>query len=213
MRIIVYYIKDMLPVMVMALPIVFIVRVIAVKVRKKQRGSHNWYHEIGLGIFVLFLTGLASQTIVPVWGISLEGPEMPGIADRLSSINLIPFQALIIIARIISNGGIPEREIVQLFGNIGMFIVPGFMLPLLWRSFQNMSKTVLVCALISFTIEFTQLFTGRSTDIDDLLLNTLGGILGFLIFAAVKRSALAKISERFHSIPRESIMTKDKGEV
>ncbi|WP_084110376.1 VanZ family protein [Desulfosporosinus lacus] len=38
-----------------------------------------------------------------------------------------------------------------------------------------------------YTSKF-QLFKGRSTDIDDLILNTLGGLLGFLIYAAIKKT-------------------------
>ncbi|MFQ7854068.1 MAG: VanZ family protein [Flavonifractor plautii] len=33
----------------------------------------------------------------------------------------------------------------------------------------------------SFCVEFLQLFVGRATDIDDLILNTLGGCLGGLL--------------------------------
>ncbi|MCI9079450.1 MAG: VanZ family protein [Lachnospiraceae bacterium] len=33
------------------------------------------------------------------------------------------------------------------------------------------------------TIEFVQYFTGRSSDIDDIMLNTLGGVSGYLVFA------------------------------
>lgn len=38
--------------------------------------------------------------------------------------------------------------------------------------------------LFSFFIEFVQYFIGRSADIDDLMLNTLGGILGYFIYVA-----------------------------
>lgn len=41
--------------------------------------------------------------------------------------------------------------------------------------------------LMMYTSKF-QLFKGRSTDIDDLILNTLGGLLGFLIYAAIKKT-------------------------
>ena len=67
-----------------------------------------------------------------------------------------------------------------------MFAVPGFMLPILWGKFEKLKHTVLTCFFISLAIELAQLFTGRSTDIDDLLLNTLGGLLGFLLYALKK---------------------------
>lgn len=69
-----------------------------------------------------------------------------------------------------------------------MFAVPGFMLPLLWGKFENLKHTVLTCFFISLAIEIIQLFTGRSTDIDDILLNTLGGLLGFLFYCVLNKT-------------------------
>lgn len=42
------------------------------------------------------------------------------------------------------------------------------------------------------TIEILQYFIGRSADIDDLIMNTLGGILGWLIFCVVQRTRAGK---------------------
>ncbi|MCI5683545.1 MAG: VanZ family protein [Clostridiales bacterium] len=48
----------------------------------------------------------------------------------------------------------------------------------------------------SLFIESAQYFVGRSTDIDDLLLNTFGGILGALVFLIIRRTSFArKITE------------------
>ena len=41
--------------------------------------------------------------------------------------------------------------------------------------------------LISLTIEIVQLYIGRTFDVDDIILNTLGGILGFLIYYILER--------------------------
>lgn len=41
--------------------------------------------------------------------------------------------------------------------------------------------------LISLTIEIVQLYIGRTFDVDDVILNTLGGILGFLIYYILER--------------------------
>ena len=39
----------------------------------------------------------------------------------------------------------------------------------------------------SLLIEVVQPVVGRSFDVDDLIFNTLGGVLGFLLFALVRR--------------------------
>lgn len=59
-----------------------------------------------------------------------------------------------------------------------MFIPFGAFLPIYFGRFWKMSTTVLAGAFMSFTIEVLQLFTFRLTDIDDLIMNTLGTLLG-----------------------------------
>jgi len=197
MRLIIDYIFNMLPYMVIAIPILLIVRIRIYLVRKKQELKLNYFHEFGLAAFVLFLVGLASQTIMPVWGLTSGGIE--NSISHHDRINLIPFQEFITIGRIMSRGGYPDIRIIQLLGNIGMFSVIGFTLPVLWKQFDKLQRTVRTCFYISLTIEFVQLFTGRSTDIDDLILNTLGGLLGFLLYSACKKATRSKVLDVFHS--------------
>ncbi len=71
----------------------------------------------------------------------------------------------------------------NLFGNILIFVPFGFFLPMAsrYRSFW----TTLFCSFgLSLCVEIFQFLTKvGSFDVDDLLLNTLGGILGYMIFA------------------------------
>lgn len=69
--------------------------------------------------------------------------------------------------------------------NILMFIPFGAFLPIYFGRFWKMSTTVLAGAFMSFTIEVLQLFTFRLTDIDDLIMNTLGTLLGYGIGAII----------------------------
>jgi len=66
--------------------------------------------------------------------------------------------------------------------NVIMFMPLGFLLPFIWKQYRKLGKTVLTGAITSLAIELFQLFNNRSTDIDDLLMNTLGTVLGFYIF-------------------------------
>lgn len=43
-------------------------------------------------------------------------------------------------------------------------------------------KTALIVFLFTFCIEFFQYFIGRSSDVDDIITNLLGGIIGFGMF-------------------------------
>ena len=74
----------------------------------------------------------------------------------------------------------------NILGNIIMFIPMGFLLPLLWRRYQKIGRTLFAGILISFLIEFSQLFSARGTDVDDIILNTCGALLGYLTFRILK---------------------------
>lgn len=65
--------------------------------------------------------------------------------------------------------------------NVIMFLPLGFLLPLLWDDFRSFKNTLTFSFLASLTIEMSQLFTYRATDIDDLITNTLGGCIGFCV--------------------------------
>ena len=73
---------------------------------------------------------------------------------------------------------------LNVYGNVLGFLPFGLFLPGLHRHFRNFQKTSLVCTLFSLGVELTQLLTRRgSCDIDDLILNTIGGMLGYAIFS------------------------------
>ena len=74
------------------------------------------------------------------------------------------------------------RFFLQLGLNAVMFAPFGFLLPVLWRKCRKWKVTVLAGFLLSLTIEVLQMFCFRATDVDDLMMNTLGA--GFGYFAA-----------------------------
>ena len=76
----------------------------------------------------------------------------------------------------------------NVLGNLAIFIPLGVLLPCLFRKL-NLLKTVLIGFLVSLSFELLQLAFGIGvTDIDDLLLNTLGAFIGgVLYFAAFRR--------------------------
>ena len=110
----------------------------------------------------------------------ITGASNAATADR--SLNLVPFRGLQ------ETWSMPEpKKIAQTAANVVMFVPLGFLLPVAFPKMRNLWKVTLTLVLLSFAIEFTQYFTGRSADIDDLMLNTLGGLLGCLFFFVVSK--------------------------
>lgn len=66
--------------------------------------------------------------------------------------------------------------------NIIMFMPLGFLLPLIWKNMRKIKPVIFTSLAFSFSIEFCQLFNRRNTDIDDLLMNVIGAIIGFIIY-------------------------------
>lgn len=73
-----------------------------------------------------------------------------------------------------------QSAALNLGGNIVGFLPFGFFLPLLSEKERRLLMVVLLTFELSLTVEVIQLFTGvGSFDVDDLMLNTLGGMLGY----------------------------------
>lgn len=70
----------------------------------------------------------------------------------------------------------------NLVGNVVIFIPYGFFMPMASR-YRSFCQTLFYSFGFSLLVECFQLITKvGSFDVDDLLLNTIGGILGYLIF-------------------------------
>lgn len=72
----------------------------------------------------------------------------------------------------------------NVIGNMIMFIPYGFFISYFLRT--NKANIIFILSLItSCTIEITQLIIGRVFDVDDILLNVIGGLLGYLIYKII----------------------------
>ena len=78
--------------------------------------------------------------------------------------------------------------LLNVLGNVAMFIPTGIILPLLYRKLDSLWKVAVVGALMSLSIEILQLpFYGRTTDADDFVQNTCGVLIGYGICALARR--------------------------
>lgn len=95
--------------------------------------------------------------------------------------NFIPFRTILGYL-----GGEPSWRIAidNLLGNILLFIPMGIFLPSLFRTITW--KGIFAVALgFSVALEISQLFVIGTPDIDDVILNTFGAILGYFVFVAM----------------------------
>jgi glycopeptide antibiotics resistance protein len=82
-----------------------------------------------------------------------------------------------------------EYAVQNIGGNIAGFIPFGVFLPLLFAGLRRSWKVVLLTFMLSLSFETAQLITGLGIfDVDDLMLNTLGGFLGYSIFVVFFRN-------------------------
>lgn len=78
-------------------------------------------------------------------------------------------------------------SIVPILLNFALFLPFGFLLPLIFYSCRrDWKKVVAICGLTSLTIELLQLFGGRYAEIEDVLMNTMGGFSGCIIYTCIE---------------------------
>jgi glycopeptide antibiotics resistance protein len=105
-----------------------------------------------------------------------------GRNEAFTEYNLVPFHTIMnyINATGYINTGI---VITNLAGNILAFMPLGFFLPLLFKRYLKFRNTMLIVITSTLMVECLQyIFRVGSFDVDDLILNTVGGILGFGVF-------------------------------
>ena len=84
------------------------------------------------------------------------------------TVNVIPFVDMV-------------SDFVNACVNILLFVPLGFFLPTLWGKFRNIKGAALMGLIISFVIEISQILTFRTTDVNDIITNTVGTIIGYFI--------------------------------
>lgn len=147
----------------------------------KERHSDRM-REIALALFALFMFSLLVLTFENNGFTWLKGNILLRARRRLKirmGVNFVPFHT---IRRYLKYSSSWENITVNIAGNIVMFLPWGMGLPLLWKKNQKILKVTFMSVLLPVVIEFLQLFIGRSVDIDDVILNFTGGMLGGLLY-------------------------------
>ena len=113
-------------------------------------------------IFAVYLISVFSATGLPASNSVTWDP----------SFHLIPFLGM---------ANSPVSYIEGCILNVILFVPMGILLPLLWKEFRELKCTALFGLSFSLGIELLQVFTLRLTDVDDLITNTLGTVVGYWI--------------------------------
>ena len=107
------------------------------------------------------------------------------------SMNLIPFYTIGNYWKVVSRWEFTplfRHCFINLGGNIFLFIPIGYFLPRLWPILRKFFPFLLTCVMAIVLVELLQLVTLLgSLDIDDLILNLFGMLVGYLIFVISKK--------------------------
>lgn len=80
-----------------------------------------------------------------------------------------------------------KAVVLNIFGNIAAFVPFGFFLPIFSKRCRKLGFVLLYSFDLSLLVEIIQLVTKvGSFDVDDLFLNTLGGICGYIVYRIVQ---------------------------
>lgn len=151
---------------------------------KKKNIKFNYKQEIVYLIFVCYITDLLNLVLLPqnfwinVWQYIYYGfSENPFEGMFEFEYNVIPILYKIISGQYILGNWVKT----MLFLNILMFVPMGALLPICFKRIN--SKNIFIYAfLIPFIVEIIQPIFGRSFDIDDLITNFLGIIIGYFMY-------------------------------
>lgn len=121
--------------------------------------NHSKRKWIWISVYVLYLNAMFMKVGIP--GITYITWQ--------PIVNLMPFHDFSL------------RNVLGMILNVIMLIPLGFLFPLYFKRYEKWYFTVGAGFLMSITIEVIQLFSFRATDIDDVLMNTLGTAIGYVL--------------------------------
>lgn len=155
-------VENMWPMLVIFMVVLITIRIAYLKTNKKE---FIFYKEVLSLIFIIYLLLLFEFVT------NSDGGN--------SGVNLVPF------TEIFRYSLTSELFLFNVVGNILVFLPFGYFASAYIKS-KSVGQMALITFITSLTIELIQYRTGRIFDIDDIILNVLGGILGFLLYVGLK---------------------------
>ena len=142
----------------------------------------DWKRETVLLLMYINLAVILRFTFFPMS--KVDGRIQPLVFDIATAfpfrVNLLPLVHLF-------DYDSKRDLLLNVIGNAAMFIPSGIVLPIVYKRLNTFWKVLTTGIGISLCIEIIQLpFSVRATDVDDLILNTIGVILGYGIYALIR---------------------------
>ena len=156
------YMANLLPFLLVAV----LLRLLINWPRRSFRKRTTILHEVGVIGWMLYVIVVCAITL-NLHILIRNGPQPS------QNYNLKPFAGL----SIMWNNPDRHYALVNVLGNITMFMPFGFLLPLLWRNWSGL-RVFLAAIAFSAMIETVQFFSNRGTDIVNVNLNALGAGVG-----------------------------------
>lgn len=168
----------------------FLCRIVRLTLFKDLVNKSNSDRELLISVLSGYIIMLMVFMFTPNYIISGSGIDLTSenfdfvgnFKDRINTgywgINLIPFATM---RSYIKYSGI-FHALLNILGNVVLFIPIGYIFPMILKRYRSIKTMAVLSIAISLFIEFIQFFVGRSCDIDDLILNFVGGIIGYTIF-------------------------------
>ncbi len=155
----------------------------------KKQHNISWKRELQLMLVYICIIVVARFTFFPFS--KVEGKIQPLIFDVATMfpprVNLAPMVNLL-------DYEIFRELLINVIGNTAMFIPVGVIWPSVFKKLDTHKKVIAAGVGFSLCIEILQLpFFDRVTDIDDLILNALGYLIGYGLYLLVKA-----IKNKFH---------------
>ena len=146
--------------------------------------SFSWKREAQLMLVYICIVVVVRFTFFPFG--KVDGQVRPLVLDAAnifpSRINLLPFVYM-------TDYPTTGEILLNFVGNTFMFLPLGIVWPAVFKELDTHKKVILSGVGTSLLIEILQLpFFDRVSDIDDLILNTLGFLMGYGIYLLVKKA-------------------------
>ncbi|MGN0482996.1 MAG: VanZ family protein [Lachnospiraceae bacterium] len=160
--------------------------------------SYVWNKKVGCflwGIrYVFLICASAIVLLTNAYSVFFEG-----VPEHLMYPNLIPIYVTL------QDFRIDGKEVTrQVLDNLALFFPFGF---LLCGSFPRMHwtwwKIVLICLPFAVVIEGLEFLSGRYMDVDDLLINTTGALLGYGVYKIFKHKMRCVSQFQYFHISRK----------
>ena len=166
-------IKDLLVINPTSLLGLLVICVMLVMIFKKNKTIPKIRTTILLVVFYYYLCVMLTKIVgIPTLSEYIRLLEL-GESFFNPNINIIPFS---------------DGFSLGFIFNIFLFIPLGFLCPFISKSYKSIKSIFVIGCGLSFTIEITQLFTlWRATDIDDLIANTVGALVGYFCFKIINK--------------------------